>query len=113
MQFLTLATLGLVASLSAVAPQDLVPADRQEQYSQVVADVFLANACAKRFGFSDLPDHATAAFVAFAIEFKFPDAENLVRTFATELKERSDGQKTAASPSLCAELTDRLSRRER
>ncbi len=113
MQFLTLATLGLVASVSAVAPQDLVPSDRQEQYSQVVSDVFLANACAKRFGFRELPDYAAAALVDFAKEFKFPDAENLVRTFTTEVKEKLDGETTVASPTICAEFMDRLNKRER
>jgi hypothetical protein len=101
------------ASISAASPQDLVPSDRQGQYSQVVEDVFLANACAKRFSFSDTPDKATAAFVAFAKEFKFPDAENLVRSFAADVKEKLDGQTTVASPALCTDLSDRLSKPER
>ena len=108
MQFFTSVVLTFAASVSAVPGKDLVPPDRQAQYSRVVGDVFLVNACAKRFGFGDVSDKAVAVLVSFAREFKFPDAENLVRGFAMDVKENSDGHATVASPALCADLADRL-----
>jgi len=99
----------LMMSITTVmAQQELVPPERQDEYTQVISDLFLANACAKRLGWKDIYTNATNVFVTFAKQNNFPDAENLARTTATEIAEKVDGSQQDASDASCAALSERV-----
>jgi hypothetical protein len=38
----------MMSATTVIAQHELVPPERQEEYSRVTSDLFLANACAKR-----------------------------------------------------------------
>ncbi len=102
---------GLIAGSLAISnalATDLVPSNRQAEYSRVVSDVFLANACEKRFDFPGIFDDATHVFLIFARENNFPDAENLVRVTALQVKERFDDSAPPATEILCINLRQRI-----
>lgn len=106
---LDLTSLILMTSATIVtAQQELVPPERQEEYSRVTSDLFLANACAKSLGWKNLYSNATEVFVTFATQNNFPDAENLARTTASEIAEKVDGSEQNVSDASCTAMSERV-----
>lgn len=98
----------LMSATPVIAQQELVPPERQEEYSRVTADLFLANACSKRLGWKNIYSNATEIFVTFAKQNNFPDAENLARTTATEIAAKVDGSEQNVSDASCTALSERV-----
>jgi len=94
----------LLSASAAAAQQDLVPPERQAEYSRIVSDLFVANACAKRWDFPHIYGNATQALVIFAEENKFPDARSLVKTTAAEISKKVDATPESVTNETCAEL---------
>ncbi|WP_349040520.1 hypothetical protein [Agrobacterium sp. SORGH_AS 787] len=98
----------MTSATTVIAQQQFVPPERQDEYTPVTSDLFLANACAKQLGWQDIYSHATNAFVTFAKQNNFPDAETLARTTATEMVEKVDGSLQDVSDESCAALSERV-----
>jgi len=95
-------------TVSSSLATDLVPQNREVEYSRVVSDVFFANACEKRLNFPGIFNDATHVFLIFARDNRFPDADNLVRNTALQVKDRFDDSEPPASEIRCVNLRQRL-----
>lgn len=98
----------MMSATTVIAQQEFVPPERQDEYTRVTSDLFLANACAKQLGWKNIYSHATNAFVTFAKQNNFPDAENLARTTATEIAEKVDGSQQDVADENCTALSERV-----